>query len=455
MSNYTVIDPYTQKELVTYTLTPKDELDIKLAQLVKGKKAQLKLSPFERSNILKKLSDLLERDKEEISILISKEIGKSIHDSRAEVARARVTFDCSSEEARRIHGEVLHSDSFPPKREKWGIVQKFPIGVVLCITPFNFPINLSAHKIGPAFAAGNTILFKASPQNYLTGKKLTQLCYEAGMTEDMIQFCMPDIPEMNYLVSHPEVSAISFTGGTQTARAIAKNAGIKKLLFELGGNDPLIVMDDADVDDAVAKTVIYRFGCAGQRCTASKRIFVHEKVYDEYKNKLVARAKELKIGNPLDEVNYMGPVVNLQSAKIIEERIQAAVIEGASLLFGGLRENAIIYPTVIENVNPKSALVLDETFGPVVPLFKFKNLNEMIEIANSTEFGLQAGVFTQNLKVIKELYEKIEVGALIVNDGPGFRAEHFPFGGVKTSGLGREGVKYAIEELSIIKTLVM
>jgi acyl-CoA reductase-like NAD-dependent aldehyde dehydrogenase len=452
---YTVLNPYDHTEIGKFEFDTKGVIDEKISLLTRGKKIQKEIPAFEKANILNRLADLMEKYKEELATLITKEIGKTITESYVEITRTINTTRASADVAKNIEGVVLDSDSYAPKRSKWGIVRREPLGVVLAITPFNFPLNLSMHKIGPAFAVGNSILFKPGPQNYFSGKRLVELCHQAGMPQEMIQFCMPDIPELTNVIKGDDIQAISFTGGVATARAISQNAGFKKLLFELGGNDPMIVMDDADVDLAVATAINQRFGTSGQRCTASKRLFIHEQVYEVFRDKLVLETQKLKVGDPMQADTYVGPVVNEGSAKNIVLRIAEAINDGATLLIGGKREGAMVWPTILENVSQKSELVCDETFGPVIPLFKFKDLEEIIPFINGTGFGLQSGVFTNNMQVIKRLYNELEVGALAVNDGPGFRAEHFPFGGVKNSGLGREGVKYAMEELSYLKTLIL
>lgn len=454
MSTYKIINPYTSQAIAEINYTTLAETMKAVELLETGKKIQKQMAPFERSQILEKLASLMTRDREKMAMQITHEMGKTITDSLIEMDRAICTITLSAQESIRINGEVLNADAFPPKRNKRGMVEHFPIGMVLAITPFNFPINLSVHKIGPAFAAGNTILFKPGPQNYLSAKMLTDLCYEAGMPKETFQLVNPDIPTMSELVKSSHVNCISFTGGVVAARAISQNAGFKKLLFELGGNDPLIVMPDGDIKLAVKTAINQRFGAAGQRCTACKKLFIHEKVYEEFKNTLISEAKNLVIGDPTKKETFVGPVVHKGSADQIMRRIEDAVKSGAKLLLGGKRDGNIIYPTILEDVNDQCELVKDETFGPVMPLRKFKNVDDVIELLKQASFGLQAGVFTNDLVTIKKLYEELEVGALAVNDGPGFRVEHFPFGGMKDSGLGREGVSYAIREMSVLKTLI-
>ena len=454
MSSYKLINPYSMEQILEVSYTTKDEAFAALAKLEKGKAIQKKFAPFERAQILSNLARLMQRDKEKIAAQITQEMGKTLSDSLVEMDRAITTVTLSSQEAIRINGEVLNSDAFAPRRDKRGMVEHFPLGIVFAITPFNFPINLSVHKIGPAFAAGNCILFKPGPQNYLSGKILTELCHEAGMPVETFQMVNPDIPVMTELTKHSSINCISFTGGVFAAKAIAQNAGLKKLLFELGGNDPLIVMPDGDINLAVKTAINQRFATAGQRCTASKKLFIHTSLYEAFKERLLEETKKLVIGNPMDPKTFVGPVVNAKAADEIMRRLDQAVSMGAKILIGHKREGNIIYPTVIENLVSTCDLIKEETFGPVIPLLKFSTLDEVIEEMKISVFGLQAGVFTNDLRTIKRLYEELEVGALAVNDGPGFRAEHFPFGGMKESGMGREGVAYAIREMSAVKTLI-
>jgi acyl-CoA reductase-like NAD-dependent aldehyde dehydrogenase len=283
---------------------------------------------------------------------------------------------------------------------------------------------------------------------------LADLCHEAGMPHETFQMVNPDIPVMSELCSHPLINCISFTGGVVAAKSIAQKAVLKKLLFELGGNDPLIVMPDGDVKAAVSTAINSRFGTAGQRCTASKKIFIHETLYEEFRTLLISETKKLTIGDPMNKNTFIGPVVNARAADEIMKRLDQAIAMGAKILHGHKREGNIIHPTIIENLNEECDLIKEETFGPVLPLMKFSHIDEVIAQLKRSTFGLQAGVFTHDMRTIKLLHEELDVGALIVNEGPGFRVEHFPFGGMKESGMGREGVAYAIREMSALKTLV-
>ncbi|GAB3481489.1 sulfoacetaldehyde dehydrogenase SafD [Marinomonas epiphytica] len=452
---YTLTNPFNNEDIGTYEFTSWATIEEKLATLKAGQKIQAKTAAFERANVLLKLSELLKEHSEEFAQLITKETGKTISDSRVEMMRAiNATIACS-EEARQISGEALDSDAYANMGKKMGIVCWRPLGTIFCITPFNFPINIAIHKIGPAYAAGNSVLFKPSPQNTESSLLLVKLCYEAGFSKEILQYCMPELKDLDQLNAHPSVNAINFTGGTAAANAIAAAAGYKKLLLELGGNDPLIIMDDADIQAAVKAAINQRFATAGQRCTAAKRLFVHEAVYEAFRDLLVAESQKLIVGDPTKEDTFIGPVIHQGAANQIREFIEDAINKGATVTMGNQYDGAFVYPTILENVSPDCELMAEEAFGPVMPLYKFSNVDDIVPIINNTAYGLQGGIFTNNLALVKRLFEELDVGTLATNDGPGFRTEHFPFGGVKESGLGREGIKYAIREMSFTKTLVL
>lgn len=452
---YCVKNPYNDELLGEYNYANWNEVEKILAILKAGRRTQRGFTAFQRADILQRLGELLEQNGEELAALITAETGKTISDSRVEIVRATSTAVASGVEARQISGEALVSDAYAPARDRIGVVCWRPLGTILCITPFNFPINIAMHKIGPAFAAGNTILFKPGPQNRASAELLMDLCYEAGIPKDVLQLCLPEIGDMARLISHSDIDAVNFTGGTEAADAIASAAGYKKLLLELGGNDPLILMPDGDIDAAVSAAINQRFATAGQRCTAAKRLFIHDEVYETFRDALVKASRELKIGDPAEDDTFVGPLISSYAADRVKAAIDEAVSSGATLALGGQREGNIIYPTILENVSDSCGVMSEEVFGPVMPLRRFTELEEIIPVINNTPFGLQAGVFTNDFRVMRRLFDELDVGTLATNDGPGFRAEHFPFGGVKQSGIGREGVKYAIREMSFQKMLVL
>ncbi len=451
---FKVINPYTGDEVNSFHFSHEADIEKALTLLKEGESEVKKMSSQQRANILFQLAEVLKKNQQKMAEMISLEMGKTIKDAQVEMARAVDTIVCSAEEAKRISGESIDADSWGSYTDKTAVVKRFPLGIIAAITPFNFPINLAAHKIGPAFAAGNTILFKPHPQCFFSSKKLLQCCYEAGMSEKMIQLVCPDLSEMPLIIKDKRVRCISLTGGIHAAESVCKTAGVKKLLFELGGNDPLVVMDDARIEQAVDVAINQRFGTAGQRCTAAKRVFIHENIYEEFQSLLLEKTEKLKVGDPLNPETFVGPVVSEKVAEDALRRIESAVASGAKLLMGGKRQGALLWPTIVENVSMDCELVADETFAPIIPLFKFSQIEEVIKLINSSDFGLQSGLFTNKLDIIKKFYSEIEVGAVAINDGPGYRKEHLPFGGVKKSGIGREGVKYAIEEMSYTKSLI-
>jgi acyl-CoA reductase-like NAD-dependent aldehyde dehydrogenase len=453
--SYQVINPFNQERLAQYSYDTWEQVERKLALLKLGRRTLKNIPAFQRAHILRRLSELMEEHAEQLAELITRETGKTISDSRVEMGRAINAAIASAEECRQLSGEALDSDAYGPARGKIGVVCWRPLGTVLCITPFNFPINIALHKIGPAIAAGNTVLFKPGPQNTASSQLLVKLCYEAGIPQDVLQLSVPALEDMSRLVAHDDISAVNFTGGTAAANAIAAAAGYKKLLLELGGNDPLIVMPDGDLEAAVAAAINQRFATAGQRCTAAKRLFIHGDVYDRFRDLLVQKSTALKVGDPMDDDTFVGPVIHSGAAAEIRSRIEDAIEKGATVALGNRYEGAFVYPTILENVSTDCELMVEETFGPVMPLCRFTDVEDIIPVINNTAYGLQAGIFTQNLGLVRYLFEQLDVGTLACNDGPGFRTEHFPFGGVKQSGVGREGIKYAVREMSVVKTLVI
>lgn len=456
MLKHKVYNPKNNEVLYDYDYTSyetsKEIINILKTQ---GGDAQRKLSPLDRSKILLKLKDLLKENKEKLSKQITLETGKLIVESRVEVERALVTVDIAAEEAKRLSGESI--PDLENANGKMSITKKVPYGLVMCITPFNFPLNLALHKIAPAFAAGNSILLKPSECNFELSKILIDLCYEAGMKREIIQTISPTVDDLNLVIQEENIDIISFTGGTETANKISKLAGRKKILLELGGNDALIFFPDGDLKIAVKETIAGRFGTSGQKCTASKRIFIHDSVYDEFKKELLEQAQkfeEFEVQDPLDDKSIFSPLISENSAKKVYKIVDDAISSGALLIWGHKRVGAYYAPTILENISEDSEVICEETFGPVISLIRFSDKEKLVKMVNSTKYGLQAGIFTNNLILIKELFDKIEVGTLIVNQGPGYRKEHLPFGGVKHSGLGREGVKYAMDEMSYIKQLV-
>ncbi len=414
------------------------------------------LSAHERSEILAASANEIKSRKSELSYGISAESGMSLKDSAKEVDRGVGLMRVAAEEAKRIYGEQLPSDTDSAGRNKIIMAMRFPVGVVSAIVPFNRPMNQVVVKVAPAIAAGNRVIVKPTERTPMSAIRFIQILLNNGLPPEMISVVTGKSSEIgNELVSSQKIDMVTFTGSTNVGRKLTNMAGIKKLTMELGGNDPLIVLEDADLDKAVSLTTAGAYGNAGQACRGVKRILVVEGVADAFAEKLAAASKKLKCGDPFDKDTDIGTVIDEQAAIEIEEVVNSAVKDGAKVLCGHARKGALYPPTVMDHVNPKSAMVSDETFGPVAPIIRVKDVKEAVKIANSTEFGLQSGVVTSNLENIRYCINNLKVGAVNINEGPQFDMPNIPFGGVKQSGIGREGIRYAMQEMTYIKTVVM
>lgn len=459
MSKHIVINPATQKVLYEYDYSSKAEVESTLQEIsTLGKLENEILSPQDRYSILNKLKVNLQKSKDQLAQIITEETGKVLTESLIEIDRAVITVEYSAEEARRLIGESQYINEDCPSEAQISIVVQKPIGVVFCITPFNFPLNLALHKIAPAFAGGNCILLKPSECNFSLAEKLVELCVDSGFPKNTIKMISPKVTDLNSVVADKRIDCISFTGGTKTANKIANLSGVKKLLFELGGNDALVVYPDGDLKLAAEHALTGRFGTAGQKCTASKRILIHNDIYSEFKTELLKQFQLMDYGigqDPMDLKSIIGPLINIEAANNVKRIVDDAVKNGAKIIVGNIQEKAYYSATIVEDVPSQHELIREETFGPVMPLIRFSSDEEVIELINGTEYGLQAGVFTNNLARAKKLFNKIEVGTLALNFGPGFRKEYLPFGGVKASGTGREGVRNAIKEMSYTKQLIL
>jgi len=409
---------------------------------------------IDRYHILSNVWRMLQERREEFARLISLETGKSIRESRIEVDRASTTLHWSAEESLRIGGTILPCDTTEQRLHKKAYVYRVPLGVVGAIVPFNYPLNIPAHKVGPALASGNTVILKPSPKAPMSSERFVKLFYESGLPRHMLQVIHGDAPVTERLVKG-NISAVSFTGSTRIGYEVARWATPKKLVLELGGNDPIVVMDDADLNLAVKIIIAHRFSFSGQRCTSCKRLFLHTSIYKEVKTRLLAEISKLTVGDPMDEKTDIGPLIDEYVAIDICNKIGAARKGGAKILCGGSRKGSIVLPTLIEGLKIEDPLIYEETLGPVLPIIKFEDFDEVPSLVNNTPYGLQAGIFTNRIDIIQEAFRRFNVGTLVVNDGPGLRVEPLPFGGVKSSGLGREGIRYAIEEFTNSKTLIL
>jgi acyl-CoA reductase-like NAD-dependent aldehyde dehydrogenase len=413
------------------------------------------LTAARRGKILDNMAALIERDKEEIATLISAEAGKGIVFARGEASRTSENFKFAADEARRLSGELVPYDASESGTNRFGYFKRYPIGVIGAITPFNFPLNLVAHKVGPAIAAGCPIVLKPASTTPLTAHKITELLLEAGLPACGINLVVGSGSVVgNTMVESEKIAMITFTGSPSVGLDIKAKAGIKKVTLELGSNSAAIVHEDADIRYAVPKCVIGSFANSGQVCISIQRIYIHENRYDEFRDMFVDAVKSSRNGDPKDEKTLVGPMIEEKEAVRAEGWIKEAVAEGAKVAVGGNRKGTLLEATVLEDTNEKMTIVREEVFGPVVCIMKYKTLDEVIERVNDSQFGLQAGIFTDNIQNAFKAIDRLEVGGVMINDMPTFRVDQMPYGGVKLSGTGREGPRFAVEEMTELKTVM-
>jgi glyceraldehyde-3-phosphate dehydrogenase (NADP+) len=447
-----IYNPYDGTIIETIPESTLEDVERAIEKAEKGKKIMGEMSLFERSEILRRTAEIIEKNKEDFVLTLVKEVGKTIKEARTEVRRAIEIFRLASEEAKRIHRETLPFESVPNGEKRVGYFIRVPVGIIAAITPFNVPLVLASHKIAPAIAGGNSIIFKPSTITPLADIKLAKVLIEAGLPEEAINVVIgPGSTIGNAIVKDPRIRMISFTGSKEVGIEILKNAGLKKVSLELGSNSALILSKNGDISSAVSATIRGGYAVAGQVCISVQRVLVQREIFDEYLEKLIEEVKKIKVGDPMKEDTDMGPVISEESAKRIEEWLKEAKEMGAQIVVGGKREKTLFEPTVVINVPTEAKLFSKEVFGPVVVVNSFNKLSEAIEIANNSEYGLQAGIFTNNIEEAFYAIKKLEVGGVMINDAPSYRADFMPYGGVKGSGIGREGVKYALEEMTEIK----
>jgi putative phosphonoacetaldehyde dehydrogenase len=413
------------------------------------------LSRYERSQILQRAADIVVARTEEISDLITAEAGLCKKDSRYEAGRVRDVLVFGAHAALDDDGQIFSCDITPHGRQRRVYTQRDPLlGVISAITPFNHPMNQVAHKVVPAIATNNRMVLKPSEKVPFSALLLADILYEAGLPPAMFQVITGDPAEIaDELISNPAIDMVTFTGGVAIGKRIASKVGYRRTVLELGGNDPLIVMDDADLDEASSLAVAGSYKNSGQRCTAVKRILVHDAIADRFVELLVEKSRCWRYGDPMDVSLDMGTVIDETAAKLFEARVNEAIAQGAQLLLGNQREGALYSPTVLDHVRPEMTVVREETFGPVSPVIRFKTVDEAIAIVNGTAFGLSSGVCTNRLDTITRLVNELHVGSVNVREVPGYRLELTPFGGIKDSGLGyKEGVLEAMKSFTNVKT---
>jgi len=447
--------PYDGTMIARVMQGRREHAESTIAAAVKAFGTTRRLPAFERQRVLRRIAAQIAERKEEFSRTLAQEAGKPLKGARTEVERAVFTFNIAAEESTRIYGEYLPLDWQEFTAGRWGIVRRFPLGPVVGITPFNFPLNLVAHKVAPAIAAGCSMILKPAPQTPLCALLLAECVQQAGWPDGGLNVLPLSNDDAGLLVSDDRIKLISFTGSVPVGWDIKRRAGKKKVILELGGNAAVIVHSDADLAYAADRCVTGGFAYAGQTCISVQRILVEHSVYGRFVDLLVDGVKHLHVGDPLDESTDVGPLIRESDAARTTAWIEDAVRAGARLLCGGGRKGLVVEPTVLTGTKPDMKVNFREIFGPVVTVEPYKDFDQALRQVNNSAYGMQAGVFTRDAKLLFQAYEELEVGGVIAGDVPSFRIDHMPYGGVKDSGLGREGLRYAIEEMTEPKLLVM
>ena len=445
-------NPYTAQCIAT---VPKAHVDDVRQAIDIAHAYRPRLSRYQRSEILNRAAAMVLAQAEQISDLITAESGLCKKDSLYEAGRVRDVLVFGANAALQDDGQIFSCDITPHGRQRRVYTQRDPLlGVISAITPFNHPMNQVAHKVVPSIATNNRMVLKPSEKVPLSALMLADILYEAGLPPPMFQVVTGDPAEIaNELLTHPSIDLVTFTGGVSIGKHIARTAGYRRMVLELGGNDPIIVMDDADLEEAATLAAAGSYKNSGQRCTAIKRMFVHDSVADQFVAKLVEKTHAWRFGDPANPGMDMGTVIDQAAAQLFESRVNDAVAKGAQLLVGNVRDGALYSPTVLDHVTAEMSLVREETFGPVSPVMRFHDLEEAIRLVNSTAYGLSSAVCTNRLDVITRLVNELHVGSVNVREVPGYRLELTPFGGIKDSGLGyKEGVLEAIKSFTNVKT---
>jgi acyl-CoA reductase-like NAD-dependent aldehyde dehydrogenase len=447
--------PHDGSEVGVVALAGPEDVRAALDANVAAARECREMPAYARAAALRKVADGLEAARVEFARTLALEAGKPIAQARTEIDRAIFVFRDGAEEATRIEGEVLPADVAPSGAGRIAITRRFPLSPIAAITPFNFPVLLAAHKIAPAMACGATITLKPPPQDPLTTLRLGELVKASGYPDGAVNIVPCHVEVAQVLIEDPRVRLITFTGSAKAGWAIRAKAGTKRVALELGGNAAVIVEPDADLAWAAARCAIGGFTYAGQSCISTQRIYVHESVYTPFLDALTRRVQHLEVGEVLDDHTDVGPMISADAAERVERWIAEAVGAGAKVELGGKRSGVFLQPTVLTHTTAEMKVNCEEVFAPLVTVTPYKNLGDAISWANASPYGLQAGVFTTNLQTMFRLHAELDVGAVNGNDIPGFRVDRLPYGGAKASGLGREGVRYAIDEMTELRVLTL
>lgn len=450
-----VTDKYTGKNIAQVSLADLSMMSKAVDAAENARKSMQAMASYERKAILQHCVERLKERSEEFIEIICTEVGKSKQDAKGEVARTIGTFQESMGESTRIYGEVIPLDISERGKGFQGFWKRIPVGPCLFITPFNFPLNLVAHKVAPAIACGCPFIVKPSGITPLSSLMLGEILAETSLPKGAFSILPCETKLASYLVEHPALKLLSFTGSAKVGWELKAKAGKKIVILELGGNAACIIDDNVNIDETVEKLVWGAYYMSGQSCISVQRIYAHKNVYNDIKEKMVQKIKSLKMGDPKLEDTFIGPMISVEAAERVEEWIKEACAKGATLLCGGERKEAFLSPALVENVGEDQKLNCEEAFGPVATIASFSDFSQTLEMLNQSRYGLQAGVFTRDLFKTQQAWDLLEVGGVIINDVPSWRSDNMPYGGVKDSGLGREGVRFAIDHLTEIRLLAI
>ena len=450
-----VLNPYSREIVSRVCKAAAEEVGEALSIALKATPLAVSLPSHQKSAILQKVSDILLTRREELARTITIENGKPITESRTEVDRASLTFRIASEEASRIGGEFIPLDRNRLSEGRWGITRRFPCGAVFGITPFNFPLNLASHKIAPAVASGNPIILKPASKTPVTALTLGEIILEAGLPGECLSILPCDGKVAEPALADERVKVLSFTGSAAVGWRLKKLAWDKRVLLELGGNAGVVIDRDCDLEFAVERCVAGAFSYAGQVCISVQRIYVHREVHDDFLGRFVPRVEALRTGDPLDDATQIGPMIDEENLGRVGAWVDEARASGARIVTGGKKKENLYEPTIVLDATPRMRLSCMEVFAPVVTVTAIDDFEEGLRAVNDSVYGLQAGVFTNDLKHAFRAFQVLEVGGVIINDVPAYRVDHMPYGGVKQSGFGREGIRYAIEEMTETRLMVL
>jgi glyceraldehyde-3-phosphate dehydrogenase (NADP+) len=450
-----VRSPYTGEAVARVSYASRGEVEEAIAIAAAAAAEMRALPRYEVAEALRRIADYIKARREDFARTIAMEAGKPITAARGETARAVSTFTFAAEEARRFTGENVPIDTQTIGRGRIGWMERIPRGVVFGITPFNFPLNLVAHKVAPALASRNAIIVKPSPRTPLTALMLGEAFLESGLPKGALQVVPMEIPEIDLLLMDERVQMISFTGSAEVGWKLRERAARKMVTLELGGNAPVIVDETADVAYSVERSTMAAFNYAGQVCISAQRILLHERIADEWTRRFVERAQALRTGDPMDEATELSVMINEEAARRAESWVNEAIGAGARLLCGGRRRGALLTATVLTDVHSEMRVCSEEVFAPIATIQTFDDFKEALTEANNTRYGLQAGVFTRDMNHAFLATETLCFGGVMINDAPAFRVDNMPYGGVKLSGAGREGVRYAMEEMTEPRMIVI